>query len=176
MAKIRTPPTPPERGEKIAPRSPLKGGEQNPPERRSPSPHPLIREEKKRAQLLEDEIEFEEEDDAGFEVEPDASTHEPVSGCGMTAARAWSAAVRQLQMDMPKAAYDKWVRDAVLLSAWDGTFAIGAQSGYARDWLECRLTSTITRLLVGICNRSMQVRFVDLATSGHCPDPQHKIV
>jgi hypothetical protein len=143
--------------------------EQNPPQ------PPLQRGEKKRAQLLEDEIEFEEED-AGFEVEPDASIHEPVSGCGMTAARAWPAVLRELQTDMPKSAYDKFVRDAVLLSARDAAFVIGAQSGYARDWLESRLTSTITRLLVGICNRSMQVRFVDLATSGHGPGPQHKIV
>jgi chromosomal replication initiator protein len=66
---------------------------------------------------------------------------------------------------MPKSTYDKWVKDAVLLSARDGTFVIGAYSGYARDWLESRLTSTVTRLLTGICNRSIEVRFEDLAAT-----------
>jgi chromosomal replication initiation ATPase DnaA len=93
----------------------------------------------------------------------------------MTAARAWPAVLRELQSDMPKAAYDKWVRDAVLLSARDGTFVIGAQNAYARDWLEGRLASTITRLLAGICNRSVAVRFVDVAAAGSggsaCPPP-----
>jgi hypothetical protein len=171
------PPQPPLKGgEKIAPRSPLKGGEKNPPERRrSPLPHPLIRGEqnppqpplqrgvKKRGQLLEDEMEMEE--DAGLEIEPDPSIYEPLSAGGMTAARAWPAVLRELQSDMPKSTYDRWVRDTVLLSARDGIFLIGAHSGYTRDWLESRLTSTIARLLVGICNRSMKVRFVDIAVA-----------
>ena len=111
-------------------------------------------------------------------IEPPAQTtcNKPVSSSGICVARACSAPLREYRSDMAKSTYDKWVRDTVLLSARDGTFVIGAQNGYARDWLEGRLTSTITRLLAGICNRSMQVRFVDLATSGHGPGPQHKIV
>jgi chromosomal replication initiator protein len=63
-------------------------------------------------------------------------------------------------MDMPKAAYDTWVRDAELISYEDGTFMIGVQNAYARDWLESRLSSTIKRLLTGIMNRSVETRFV----------------
>ena len=43
----------------------------------------------------------------------------------MKAAQAWQAALGQLQMEMPKAAYDTWVRDAELLSYEDGSFIIG---------------------------------------------------
>jgi chromosomal replication initiator protein len=61
---------------------------------------------------------------------------------------------------MPRAAYDTWVRDAELVSYEDGSFIIGVHNAYARDWLESRLCSTVTRLLTGIMNRSVGVRFV----------------
>jgi chromosomal replication initiator protein len=78
----------------------------------------------------------------------------------MKAAQAWQAALGQLQMEMPKAAFDTWVRDAEMLSYEDGAFTIGVQNAYARDWLDSRLSSTITRLLTGIMNRSVEIRFV----------------
>ena len=77
----------------------------------------------------------------------------------MNAVQAWQAALGQLQMEMPKAAFDTWVRDAELLSYEDGSFIIGVQNAYARDWLESRLSSSITRLLTGIMNRTVEVRF-----------------
>jgi chromosomal replication initiator protein len=77
----------------------------------------------------------------------------------MKAAQAWQAALGQLQMEMPKAAFDTWVRDTELLSYEDGSFIIGVQNAYARDWLESRLSSSITRLLTGIMNRTVEVRF-----------------
>src|SRR3990172_626505 len=78
----------------------------------------------------------------------------------MKAEQAWQAATGQLQVEMSKAAYDTWVRDTELLSYEDGSFIIGVQNAYARDWLESRLSSTIVRLLNGIMNRSVEVRFV----------------
>lgn len=78
----------------------------------------------------------------------------------MKAEQAWQAALGQLQMDMPKAAYDTWVRDAELISYEDGTFIVGVQNAYARDWLESRLSSTVKRLLTGIMNRSIETRFI----------------
>ena len=77
----------------------------------------------------------------------------------MKAAQAWQAALGQLQMEMPKAAFDTWVRDAELLAYEDGSFVISVQNAYARDWLESRLSSSITRLLTGIMNRTVEVRF-----------------
>jgi chromosomal replication initiator protein len=77
----------------------------------------------------------------------------------MKTAQAWQAALGQLQMEMPKAAFDTWVRDAELISYEDGSFIIGVQNAYARDWLESRLSSSITRMLTGIMNRSVEVKF-----------------
>jgi chromosomal replication initiator protein len=91
----------------------------------------------------------------------------------MKAAQAWQAALGQLQMEMPKAAFDTWVRDAELLSYEDGSFMIGVQNAYARDWLESRLSSSITRLLTGIMNRTVEVSFTvwQDAVGSEAPSP-----
>jgi chromosomal replication initiator protein len=78
----------------------------------------------------------------------------------MNAERVWDAALGQLQLEMPRATFDTWVRDAELLAYEDGTFIIGVQNAYARDWLEDRLRSTVSRVLTGVTGRSSTVRFV----------------
>jgi len=78
----------------------------------------------------------------------------------MEGKQAWQAALGQLQLEMPKAAFDTWVRDAELISETDGDFQIGVHNAYARDWLDSRLKSTITRLLNGTMNRPVDVTFV----------------
>lgn len=79
----------------------------------------------------------------------------------MDAEQAWQSALGQLQIEMPRAAFDTWVRDTRLVTYEDGRFVIGARSAYARDWLARRLSSTVTRLLMGRMNRSVEVEFVD---------------
>lgn len=78
----------------------------------------------------------------------------------MKAEQAWQAALGQLQMEMPKASFDTWVKEAECLSYEDGLFIIGVPNAYARDWLEGRISSTVTRMLTGIMNRTVSVRFV----------------
>jgi len=78
----------------------------------------------------------------------------------MEGKQAWQAALGQLQLEMPKAAFDTWVRDAELISVTDGEFKIGVHNAYARDWLDSRLKSTITKLLNGSMNRPVDVTFV----------------
>jgi chromosomal replication initiator protein len=78
----------------------------------------------------------------------------------MDAVQAWQSALGQLQMEMPKASFDTWVRDTQIYSYEDGVFTIGVSNAYARDWLESRLSSTVTRLLMGIMNRPVDVAFV----------------
>ncbi len=78
----------------------------------------------------------------------------------MDAERVWDAVLGQLQLEMPRASFDTWVRDAELITYEDGTYIIGVQNAYARDWLEDRLRSTVGRVLTGITGRSSDVRFV----------------
>ncbi len=49
----------------------------------------------------------------------------------MKAEQYWEAALGQLQLDMPRASFDTWVRDSELLAYEDGSFIIGVQNGYA---------------------------------------------
>ncbi len=78
----------------------------------------------------------------------------------MDADRAWQTVLGQLQMEMPKASFDTWVRDTRPMAYDDGVLTIGVRNAYARDWLESRLASTVSRLLIGIMNRSVDVDFV----------------
>ena len=78
----------------------------------------------------------------------------------MNADQAWQSVLGQLQMEMPRASFDTWVRDTKPVSYNDGTLTIGVRNAYARDWLESRLASTVNRLLVGILNSTVDVHFV----------------
>jgi len=78
----------------------------------------------------------------------------------MNAEQAWQSALGQLQMEMPKASFDTWVHDTQIISYVDGLFTIAVRNAYARDWLDSRLSSTVTRLLMGMMNRSVDVAFV----------------
>ena len=89
----------------------------------------------------------------------------------MDAEQAWQSALGQLQMEMPKASFDTWVRDTRIASYLDGLFTIGVSNAYARDWLESRLSSTVTRLLMGIMNRTIDVVFVVNCNDEPAPEP-----
>ena len=78
----------------------------------------------------------------------------------MNAEQAWQSVLGQLQMEMPRASFDTWVRDTRPISYQDGTLTIGVHNAYARDWLESRLASTVSRLLVGIMRGTVNVDFV----------------
>ncbi len=78
----------------------------------------------------------------------------------MNAERLWQAALGQIQLEMPRASYDTWVRDAELLAYEDGEFIVGVRNAYARDWLQARLLPTIKRILTGMAGRTVEVRFI----------------
>jgi len=78
----------------------------------------------------------------------------------MNPSQAWQAAIGQLQIEMPKAAFDTWVSDAEFVSYEDGIFTISVRNSYARDWMADRLTSTIAKLLTGIMNQTVDVYFI----------------
>lgn len=78
----------------------------------------------------------------------------------MNAEQAWEAVLGQLQMEMPRASFDTWVRDT-RFTGWEaGVFTVGVRNEYARDWLENRLLSTVARLLAGMLNQGVSVQFV----------------
>lgn len=78
----------------------------------------------------------------------------------MNAEQAWQSVLAQLQMEMPRASFDTWVRDTRPMAYENGIITIGVQNAYARDWLESRLSSTVSRLLIGILNSNVSVEFI----------------
>jgi chromosomal replication initiator protein len=79
----------------------------------------------------------------------------------MNAEHAWQATLGQLQLDMSKAAFDTWVSSAEFLGYDQDThlFTIGVKNAYARDWLEDRLSATISRLLTGMMGAPVITQF-----------------
>jgi chromosomal replication initiator protein len=78
----------------------------------------------------------------------------------MDANQAWQATLGQLQMDMPKATYDTWVKNSRFISQKDNRITIAVGNAYARDWLESRLKTTAERLLASILGCAQSLIFV----------------
>ena len=72
----------------------------------------------------------------------------------------WSAALGELQMQMTQATFDTWLRGSKLLKSEDGLFVVGVTNGYAKDWLENRLLTTIKRTMARLVGRTVDVKFV----------------
>ena len=83
-----------------------------------------------------------------------------MNGSSIQPERAWQMALDQLRLDMPKASFDTWVRDTSFVSFEDGIFTISTPNSYGREWLESRLTSTLTRLMTGILNQQLEINFI----------------
>ena len=94
----------------------------------------------------------------------------------MDAVHAWQSTLGQLQMEMPKASFDTWVRDTQLVAYENGCFTIGVKNAYARDWLDSRLTSTANRLLMGIMNRDVELKFVVQTSTNPVSGPVEETV
>ena len=84
----------------------------------------------------------------------------------------WQTALGQLQMEIPKSTFDTWVRGTTLLTQEDGSYVVGVNNAYAKDWLENRLSGAVRRTLTGIVGRTVEVRFVVWPTNGPgAPEP-----
>jgi len=78
----------------------------------------------------------------------------------LNADQAWRAAQGELQLQMPKATYNTWMKDAHLVAYEDGVFVIGVPNGFIRDWLENRMLTSVRQTLIGILGRTVEVRFI----------------
>ena len=78
----------------------------------------------------------------------------------MSPEAAWKATLGELELQMTKATFNTWLRDAHFLSREGNEYVIGVRNDYAKDWLENRLRDTILRTLSAIANERSTVRFV----------------
>ena len=78
----------------------------------------------------------------------------------MNTRQIWQAALGEIQIQMPRANYDTWLKDTFIVSHEDGVFVVAAPSPFAREWLANRLAGLVKRTLTGILGRSVDVRFI----------------
>lgn len=73
------------------------------------------------------------------------------------AQQAWEVVKKQLRPDMTPADFETWITPLRPLQFESNTFILGAQSDYAREWVEGRLRNRITRTLTGIYARQVDL-------------------
>lgn len=78
----------------------------------------------------------------------------------MSPETAWKATIGELELQMTKATFNTWLKDARLIACEDNEFVIGVRNDYAKDWLENRLQDTILRTLSAILGKRPLLRFV----------------
>ncbi len=78
----------------------------------------------------------------------------------MNAEVAWKATLGELELQMTKATFNTWLKDARLLDSTDDEYVVGVRNDYAKDWLENRLQDTILRTLSTMVGYPVNVRFI----------------
>lgn len=76
-----------------------------------------------------------------------------------TAGETWETAKGALQVQISRANYDTWLKDTVGLSHQGSQFVVGTPSTFAQVWLEKRLHSLVTKVLIGILGQEVEVQF-----------------
>jgi chromosomal replication initiator protein len=76
-----------------------------------------------------------------------------------TATETWDAAKGALQVQISKANFDTWLKDTIGLSQQGGRFVVGTPSAFAKEWLEKRLRSLVTKVLISITGEEVEVQF-----------------
>lgn len=75
----------------------------------------------------------------------------------------WETAYGQLQLQMPREAFDTWLRGARLVEYRNDAvpvYLLGVPNIYAREWLEHRLKKIVVRALTQIAGQQVDVKFV----------------
>jgi hypothetical protein len=71
----------------------------------------------------------------------------------------WEATLGELELQMTKATFNSWLKDAHLLGRDEDGYVIGVHNQYAQDWLTNRLHDTVARTLGAIMQEQVDLRF-----------------
>lgn len=87
----------------------------------------------------------------------------------------WQTTLSQLQLQMTRATFDTWVKDTHIVDHENDCLVIGTKNVFAKDWLENRLSNTISRTLANVLGHSVVIEFVVDSANGsknpHMVDP-----
>jgi len=82
---------------------------------------------------------------------------------------AWQMVLSQLHSEMSRSHFETWVESLRPLGYHDRVFHLGAVNPYAREWVESRLKSRITRLLEGMYREPVTLQ---ITVSNHFYQPE----
>jgi hypothetical protein len=72
----------------------------------------------------------------------------------------WQEVKARLQMQLPQATYDNWVKQTELMQVEGNQWLIQCESTFAQDWLENRLNGTLARTVASVAGQSVDLKFV----------------
>ena len=75
------------------------------------------------------------------------------------ARKIWSAALGQLQLEIPRPNYETWLKPTSPVSLVDDILTISTPSPFAAEMLEKRLSGTILRTVSRVAERKLRVEF-----------------
>jgi chromosomal replication initiator protein len=71
----------------------------------------------------------------------------------------WSAALGQLQLEIPRPNYETWLKPTSTVSLIDDILTLSTPSPFAAEMLEKRLSGTILRTVSRVAGRKLEIRF-----------------
>ena len=97
------------------------------------------------------------------EVEDDLSetsaADEVIFENGNTDRECWDATYNQLELQLDRASFDTWLKDAEFVAVRDGKFVVQVHNSYARDMLQYRLYRNVRRVLSSVVGKLTEVTF-----------------
>jgi DnaD/phage-associated family protein len=97
--------------------------------------------------------------DTGDFASDDPSPKKPAFDGDPAAYTCWQTARDELQLQIPRQAFDSWLRPARLLAYADGLFTVGVANDIAKAWLDQRLKPVVVRTLSQVARREVDVVF-----------------
>lgn len=93
-------------------------------------------------------------------IEPLPTYSTRLPGDSADANSIWQATLRELELALPKVAFDTWVRPSFALGfTEDGALMVGVHSVHAEEWMKNRLQTTIERTVTGVAGKTISVRY-----------------
>ncbi|MBI4200670.1 MAG: chromosomal replication initiator protein DnaA [Chloroflexi bacterium] len=77
----------------------------------------------------------------------------------LDAAKLWEATLGRLQLHVPRASYDTWLRATVGLALDSDSLTVSAPTPFAAEWLERRMHHLIQQTVTEVAARPLEVRF-----------------
>jgi hypothetical protein len=72
----------------------------------------------------------------------------------------WEEILNSLQLQMPKLAFDNWLRETYLIERTDSTLIVEVPNSQAKEWVENRLHKIIMRTVSNITGQSLEIEYI----------------